>query len=81
MKVEVINNPRNQKDELDFYNDVEAFEYIHDKILSEDTIIDWFDANDWGNPYELTLNKFVNEFGSSISVGDYTYRLIEEYND
>ena len=81
MKVEVINNARNQKDELDFYNDVEAFEYIHEKILSDDQASDEFEANDFGDPYELTLDKFVNEFGGSISVGDYTYRLIEEYND
>ena len=78
MKVEVRNNARNEKRELEYYNDVEAFQAIHEKILSDDQASEVFDANDWGDPYELTLNKFVDEFGSSISVGDYTYRFVED---
>lgn len=75
MKIEVINNARNEKKELDFYNDVEAFEYIHERILADDQASDQFEAEGLGDPFELTLEKFVNEFGSSISVGDYTYRF------
>ena len=77
MKVEVINNARNEKKELDFYNDVEAFEYIHEKILSDDQAHDEFEANGFGDPIELTLEEFVDDFGSSISVGDYAYRFID----
>lgn len=77
MKVKVINNPRNQKHELDFYNDIEAFQYIYEKITEDDQASAVFDANDWGDPYELTLEKFINEFGSSISINDYTYSFIE----
>lgn len=78
MKVEVRNNARNEKRVLEYYNDVEAFQAIHEKILSDDQASAEFEANDWGDPYELTLDKFVDEFGASISVGDYTYSFVED---
>ena len=76
MRVQIINNARCEKHGIDFYNNIEAFEYIKEKILLDDQATDQFEANDWGEPFELTLDKFVDEFSSRISVGDYTYSFI-----
>lgn len=76
-KVEIINNPRTTKDVVEFSSKKRAFNYIHEKILADDQCIDWFEAQDWGDPYELDLETFEAEFGNSISVGDYTYHTLE----